>query len=146
MKNKKNVIILSLLFVSIFCFIQCGDSLKSRLTNRLNNFREALPDNIRTKFDNEDYQQAGIMLESKLSEIKKCVNFFNTEEKKRQFIRGDYTGLDDDIKKNRINKDLLKFNKNFYKIINYECIPTFTGEQTVDFFKVYFKEKLDSMK
>ncbi len=106
----------------------------------------ALPDEIREKFDNGEYDNAGEMLDTRLLAINNYIEKFETEEKKKKYIRGDYSGLEKKIKNIGIPQGVLDFNKAFYKIIDFECIPTFTGHQVVDYFKVYFKEKLASMK
>ncbi|MDD5065753.1 MAG: hypothetical protein PHF84_01775 [bacterium] len=124
----------------------CGDSLKSRLTSRLNNFRNAVPEEIRTRFDKGEYQEAGRLLDEKIKAVQRYISLLNTEEKKRFFIRGQYEPIQADIKKLGIPKNILDFNRNFWSVQDYECIPTFTGSQVVDYFKVYFKEKLDTMK
>jgi len=146
MKRRNNQASIAVLLLSLFVIAHCGDSLKSRLIKRLNNFKDALPENIRIKFNNGEYLEAGRMLDDKLNTVKTYIDKFNDEEKKKQFIRGDYSEIQQEIKKMEVSKELLDFNRRFYKIVDYECIPAFTGSQTVDFFKVYFKEKLDSMK
>lgn len=148
--EKKETILkrINLLLILLFTagVINCGDSLKFRLTKRLNNFRQALPVEIKDRFDKGEYEEAGKMLDEKLAAVKGYVEKFDTDIKKRKFIRADYDGIENDIKNLGIPADLLEFNKKFYKIIDFECIPTFTGPQVIDFFKVYFKEKLASMK
>ncbi len=135
-----------LLLMGIIFTLGCRDSLEYRLTKRLSNFREALPEEIRLKFDQGQYEEAGKMLDERIVNVKKYVDMFPTEEKKRQYIRGDYQGIDSDIKKFKIPQSVLYFNKQFYPIIDEECIQTFTGYQVIDYFKVYFKDKLDTMK
>ncbi len=125
-------------------FLSCGDSLKNRLTRRLNNFRNALPPEIREKFDAGEYEEAGRLLDERLKRIRSYIDKLPDDESKKKFIRGNYEGLEEYIKD--IPKEDLEFNKRFYKIIDYECIPTFDGYQIVDFFKVYFKEKLETLK
>ncbi len=140
---------LKLLLMSIFVLVltlSCGDSLKYRLTKRLNNFLIALPDEIREKFDNGEYEGAGEALDARLLAVNSYIEKFETEETKKKYIRGNYSGLEKEIKNIGIPREVLDFNKTFYKIVDFECIPTFTGHQVVDYFKVYFKEKLASMK
>ncbi len=136
--NKKIKIfaILSVLIVGLYC----GDSLKNRLTRRLNSFREALPADIREKFDAGEYDDAGRMLDERIQRIKGYIEQLPDDVTKKKFIRGDYEGIEKYL--SNIPKDDLEFNKRFYEILDYECIPTFTGYQIVDYFKVYFKEKL----
>ena len=105
-----------------------------------------LPDEIREKFDNGEYDNAGEMLDARLLAIKNYIEKFETEKKKRKYVRGNYSGLEEDIKNIGIPQEVLDFNKTFYKIIDFECITAFAGDQIVDYFKVYFKEKLASMK
>jgi len=140
----KNFYKFVLCLIVITFFAQCGDSLKNRLTRRLNNFRMALPEEIRIKFDNGEYEEAGRLLDERLKRIHSYIDKLPDDETKKKFIRGNYDGLEKYIKD--IPKDDLEFNKKFYPIIDYECIPTFNGYQIVDFFKVYFKEKLETMK
>ncbi len=144
MKSKK--IISSLIFIFAVSIIlgSCGDSLKSRLTRRLNNFRKALPDEIRTKFDNGEYEEAGKLLDERIQRIHNYIKNLPDDEVKKKFIRGQYSDIKEYIKD--IPQDDLEFNKKFYKIVDYECIPTFNGYQVVDYFKVYFKEKLKTLK
>ena len=142
MKRFKPLILTVFVFI---LFVNCGDSLKYRLKKRLNNFRNALSDEIRQKFDNKEYDESGQMLDQKMKAVRDYINSFDTEEKQRKYVRGDYAELEEEIKRIGIPGHLLDFNKKFYKVIDFECIPTFTGLQAVDFFKVYFKEKLDSM-
>ncbi len=148
MKRNKNfkifVFNLLLLGIFIFSFSNCGDSLKSRLTRRLNNFRNALPPEIREKFDNGQYQEAGKLLDERIQRIRGYIAQLPNDEVKKKFIRGEYKGIEQYLK--NIPEDDLDFNKRFYKIIDYECIPTFNGYQIVDYFKVYFKEKLETLK
>ncbi len=139
MKNFKLFIFILMLIIG------CSDSLKYRLTSRLNNFREALPEEIKVKFDNGEYEEAGKMLDDRLIVVKSYIAQFDSDEKMKKYITGDYSGLEEDIKNIGIPQEVLDFNKKFYPIIDFECIPTFTGPQIVDFFKVYFKEKLESM-
>lgn len=141
--KKNNVVLFSLLI--IFLAANCGDSLKNRLIKRLNNFRNALPVEIRQDFDNGKYDDAGNLLDQKLQQVKSYIDGFTTEEQKRQYIRGNYKGLEQEIAKLNIPEDVLKFNKDIYPVIDYECISTFSGQQMVDFFKVYFKEKLETL-
>lgn len=143
---KRNSLILGMsALLAVLCF-GCGDSLKARLTRRLNNFRNALPEAIREKFDKGEYQEAGRMLDERILQVRSFTEKMPDENRKRQFIRGEYEGLEAEIKKLAVPAALLEFNREFWKIQDYECIPTFTGPQVVDYFKVYFKEKLDSLK
>jgi len=137
--------IISLIIILLVLVSSCQDSLKYRLRRRLQNFREALPEEIRIKFDNEQYEEAGIMLDQRLIDVKSYIDKFDTDEKRRKYIVGDYSGLEEDIKNIGIPQEVLDFNKKFYPIVDFECIPTFTGPQIIDFFKVYFKKKLESM-
>lgn len=144
-KRNKISIVFYIVALNLIILISCADSLKNRLTKRLNNFKNALPDEIRIKFDNGNYKEAGQLLDEKLTAIKGYINRLDDNEKKKKFIRGNYSGLEKDIEKMGVPKELLNFNKKFYTIIDYECIPTFSGEQIIDYFKVYFKEKLESI-
>lgn len=141
----KNFLKLFITFLGFIFFITCGDSLKNRLERRLNNFRNALPDEIREKFDNNEYEEAGKLLDERLKRIRSYIDKLPDDESKKKFIRGNYEGLDEYIKKLNISEEDLEFNKKIYKVIDYECIPTFNGYEMVDFFRVYFKEKLKSM-
>ncbi|MBN1898047.1 MAG: hypothetical protein JW827_04655 [Spirochaetes bacterium] len=140
MKRKIMIVIVGSVILSL---LACGDSLKNRLTKRLNNFRQSLPDEIREKFDAGQYEQAGKMLEERLGRIKSYVNKLPNDEIRRKFIRGKYEGIEKYL--NGLSQQDLEFNKEFYPVIDYECIPTFNGHQIVDFFRVYFKEKLETL-
>lgn len=144
-KNKKYASLI-IAFIFICLIVACADSLKNRLTNRLKNFKEALPDEIRTKFENGQYAEAGDLLDIKIKAIRSYTDKLDTDEKKKKYIRGDYKGIEEDLKEMGVPQDLLDFNKRYYKIIDYECIPMFSGQETVEFFRIHFKEKLDSMK
>ncbi len=144
--KKNNFLIFSIILI-IFAggfIVNCGDSLKSRLTRRLNNFREALPQNIREKFDNGQYDEAGKLLDERIQRIHSYITQLPNDDVKKKFIRGHYDGIEKYIK--FVPKNDLEFNKNFYKIVDYECIPTFSGYQVIDYFRVYFKEKLQTLK
>ena len=140
----KNFKLFAFMFI-LMLIIGCRDSLKYRLTSRLNDFRKALPGEIKIKFDNGEYEEAGKMLDDRLIVVKSYIPQFDSDDKKRKYIIGDYSGLEEDIKNISIPQEVLDFNKKLYPIIDFECIPTFTGHQIIDFFKVYFKEKLESM-
>jgi len=140
---KRRLYFIGIMLLFVFA-LSCGDSLKNRLTRRLNNFRNALPQEIREKFDAGEYNEAGRLLDERLQRIKSYINKLPDDETKKKFIRGQYEGIEEYIKD--IPKEDLEFNKRFYKIIDYECIPTFNGYQIVDFFRVYFKEKLETLK
>lgn len=145
MKKRNKLFSYFALVLFILSFVSCGDSLKSRLTRRLNNFRKALPAEIKQKFDSGQYEEAGRLLDQKLQQVKSYVNALDSEDHKRSFIRGQYEAVAKEVKALKIPADLLEFNKKFYPVIDYECIPTFTGQQMVDYFKVYFKEKLKTL-
>ena len=141
----KKIRIISVFILLAILISSCQDSLKYRLRRRLQNFRDGLPEEIRDKFDNSQYEEAGLMLDQRLVEVKSYIDMFDTDEKKRKYIIGNYKGLEKDIQEFKIPEKVLEFNQKLYPVIDFECIPAFTGPQVVDYFKVYFKEKLESM-
>jgi len=143
-KRRNKIYIAGIVIFTLIVLNNCGESEEARLQRRLNNFRKALPLEIREKFDKGEYEEAGRLLDERLQRIKSYLKLFPDYESKRKFIRGDYNGLEKYIK--NIPKEDLEFNRKIYKIIDYECIPTFNGYQMVDYFRVYFKEKLERMK
>ena len=72
-KRNKISIVFYIVALNLIILISCADSLKNRLTKRLNNFKDALPDEIRMKFDNGNYQEAGQLLDEKLTAIKSYI-------------------------------------------------------------------------
>lgn len=129
------------LIILLIVACSCGyDSERTVLGRRYNNFLKALPQNISEEFINKNYDQAKILLEERMDKIENYKNDMNRETR-MQFIRAKYSKINDAIKD--IPQDDLEFNKKMFKIIDYECIPTFSASDIIDYFKENFRDKLE---
>jgi hypothetical protein len=146
--SRSNLIILLgvFLFVGLLLAVTIGskDSEENQLTRRLAAFRHALPDDIRARFDAKDYSGSVSMLSAKLNMYRAYTNQI-APEKRINFFKAEYSQIPAD-QLNKIPADLRVFYAKYYGVVDFECIPGFTVQETVDFFREYFVEKLVRIK
>lgn len=120
------------------------DSEENQLERRLAAFLNSLPPDARTAFQEGRYDEATRLLETRLRAYRSFLPKI-PETNRTAWLKAEFDAAPPDVL-SQVPKDLLDFYKHYYKVIDFECIQTFTEAEVVDFFKTYFVERLAQIK
>lgn len=146
--DKKNFV----LFLGIFFFIGLllvvtlgsKDSEENQLERRLKAFETSLPADMKAAFIAGRYDEVKTRLAEKVGAYKAFLVRL-PEDKQTPWLKAEYDGIDPAIV-GSCPKDLRTFYKGYYRILDAECIQGFSEAEVVDFFRVYFVDRLAKIK
>ncbi len=146
--NKTTVLIIGVvvLFVGMLMVVTIGskDSQKHQTRRALDAFQASLPADVLKAFTAKDYPQATALLSGYTSKVREYANLFPVE-KRINFLKAEYNLLDAKTLE-KIPTEIRKFWKNYYAVLDEECIQGFSDADVIDFYKVYRVETLEKMK
>lgn len=146
--NKSNffITIIVLLFAGavILPTIASKDAEENQLSRRLEAFKNALPQEVRQNFESGNYDAVKSDLSRLVGKYKSYESSFTFDEKPA-FLKAEYDALPAE-KVEAIPANLREFYARYFKVLDFECIPAFTEEEVVDFFREYFVERLAELR
>jgi len=145
-KNSFIWIIIVVFFIGALLVVTVGskDSEENQLERRLKAFTDILTPEMKKAFDEERYDDVKTLLKTKVAEYKSFLSKL-PEDKKIFWLKAEFDKVPENVV-NECPKELRDFYKGYFKVRDFECIHAFTEEETVDFFKIYFVQRLAEMK